>query len=97
MSYIQNADEIKEEATKRIVEVIGNYVQLKKSGINYMGVCPFHNGRSFNVSPTKGFYKCFGCGKSGSAISFVIDHKRVQYPEALKLLADQLNVIIVYK
>ena len=58
-----------------VVEVVGRYVQLKKGGANFMGLCPFHGEKSpsFSVSPTKQFYHCFGCGKNGNAISFLMD------------------------
>ena len=59
-----------------VVEIVGRYVQLKKGGANYMGLCPFHGEKSpsFSVSPSKQFYHCFGCGKNGNAISFLMDH-----------------------
>ena len=62
-----------------VVEIVGLYVQLKKGGANFMGLCPFHGEKSpsFSVSPSKQFYHCFGCGKSGDAISFLIDRKSV--------------------
>ena len=59
-----------------VVDIVGRYVQLKKGGANFMGLCPFHGEKSpsFSVSPTKQFYHCFGCGKNGNAISFLMDH-----------------------
>ncbi|HVF96418.1 MAG TPA: DNA primase, partial [Flavisolibacter sp.] len=79
-----------------IVEVIGSFVKLKKRGANYLGNCPFHNERtpSFTVSPSKEIYKCFGCGKSGNTISFVMEHEKFSYVEALRWLAARYNVEI---
>jgi DNA primase len=72
-----------------VVEVVGRYVQLKKGGANFMGLCPFHGEKSpsFSVSPTKQFYHCFGCGKNGNAISFLMDHAGMNFVEAVKELA----------
>lgn len=77
-----------------IVEIIGGFVRLKKRGVNYLGQCPFHNEKtpSFTVSPTKEIYKCFGCGKSGNTISFLMEHEKYSYAEALKWLANKYNV-----
>ncbi|HRE51475.1 MAG TPA: DNA primase [Flavitalea sp.] len=77
-----------------IIEIIGEFVKLKKRGINYLGLCPFHNEKtpSFTVSPTKEIYKCFGCGKSGNTISFLMDHEKYSYAEALRWLANKYNV-----
>ncbi len=77
-----------------IVEIVGEFVKLKKRGANYLGNCPFHNEKtpSFTVSPSKEIYKCFGCGKSGNAIGFVMDHEKFSYVEALKWLAARYNV-----
>jgi DNA primase len=79
-----------------IVDVIGGFVKLKKRGTNYLGLCPFHNEKtpSFTVSPSKEIYKCFGCGKSGNTISFVMEHEKYSYVEALKWLADRYNIEI---
>jgi DNA primase len=79
-----------------IVEVVGDYVKLKKRGVNYLGLCPFHNEKtpSFTVSPNKEIYKCFGCGKSGNTISFLMEHDKLTYPEALRVLAKRYNVEI---
>ena len=71
-------DKVREiRQTCNIVEVISDYVSLKKIGVNYRGLCPFHNEKtpSFTVSPAKGIYKCFGCGKAGSAVNFVMEHE----------------------
>ena len=80
----------------RIEEVIGEFVSLKKRGANHIGCCPFHNEKtpSFYVSPSKGIYKCFGCGKSGNAVGFIMDHEHYTYPEALRYLANKYNIPI---
>ena len=77
----------------RIEEVIGEFVSLKKRGANHIGCCPFHNEKtpSFYVSPSKGIFKCFGCGKSGNAVGFLMDHEHYTYPEALRWLADKYH------
>ncbi len=77
-----------------IVEIVGRYVQLKKGGANYMGLCPFHGEKSpsFSVSPTKQFYHCFGCGKSGDAIRFLMEHTGMSFIEATKDLAGQFGM-----
>ena len=74
--------------TARIEEVVGDFVALKRRGANYIACCPFHNEKtpSFSVSPAKGIYKCFGCGKSGTAVGFVMEHENMSYVEALKYL-----------
>jgi DNA primase len=74
-----------------VVEIVGRYVQLKKGGANYMGLCPFHSEKSpsFTVSPSKQFYHCFGCGKNGNAIGFLMDHAGMNFVEAVKDLAGQ--------
>jgi DNA primase len=79
-----------------IVEIIGGFVRLKKRGVNYIGQCPFHNEKtpSFTVSPSKEIYKCFGCGKSGNTISFLMEHEKYSYVEALRWLANKYNVEI---
>ena len=82
--------------TARIDEVVGDFVQLKKRGVNLLGNCPFHDEKtpSFTVSPAKGIYKCFGCGKGGNSVNFVMDHEYFSYPEALKYLASKYNIFI---
>ena len=74
-----------------VVEIVGRYVQLKKGGANYMGLCPFHGEKSpsFSVSPSKQFYHCFGCGKNGNAIGFLMEHAGMNFVEAVKDLAGQ--------
>jgi DNA primase len=79
-----------------IVEIISSFVKLKKRGVNYIGLCPFHNEKtpSFTVSPSKEIYKCFGCGRSGNTISFLMEHEKYTYVEALKWLAAKYNVTV---
>ncbi|MBK8711679.1 MAG: DNA primase [Niastella sp.] len=79
-----------------IIEIVGSFVKLKKRGSNYLGLCPFHNEKtpSFTVSPTKEIYKCFGCGKSGNTIGFLMDLEKYSYVEALRWLANKYNVEI---
>lgn len=79
-----------------IVDVVGRYVQLKKGGANFMGLCPFHNEKSpsFTVSPTKQFYHCFGCGAHGTAIGFLIDYSGLGFVEAVKDLAQNVGMIV---
>ena len=77
-----------------IVEVVSDYVTLKRKGLNYQACCPFHNEKtpSFVVSPSKGIYKCFGCGKSGNAVTFVMEHEGITYPEALRIVAKKYGI-----
>ncbi len=79
-----------------IIDIIGGFIKLKKRGVNYLGVCPFHNEKSpsFTVSPNKEIYKCFGCGKSGNSISFIMEHEKYSYVEALRWLAKKYNITI---
>lgn len=79
-----------------ILDIVGSYVKLKKRGSNYLGLCPFHNEKSpsFTVSPSKEIYKCFGCGKSGNSISFLMDLEKYSYVEALRWLANKYNIEI---
>jgi len=80
----------------RIDEVVGDFVQLKRRGVNLLGLCPFHNEKtpSFTVSPAKGIFKCFGCGKAGNAVNFVMEHEKYSYPEALRYLANKYGIEI---
>jgi len=82
-----------------IIEIVGGFVKLKKRGANYLGLCPFHNEKSpsFTVSPAKEIYKCFGCGRSGNTISFLMEHEKYSYAEALRWLAARYNVEIEEK
>jgi len=79
-----------------IIDIIGEFVKLKKRGANYLGLCPFHNEKtpSFTVSPSKEIYKCFGCGRSGNTISFVMEHEKYSYVEALRWLANKYHIEI---
>lgn len=79
-----------------VVEVVGRFVQLKKGGANFMGLCPFHGEKSpsFTVSPTKQFFHCFGCGKNGNAIGFLMDHAGMTFIEAVKDLAQQTGMTV---
>ncbi|MGZ3920051.1 MAG: CHC2 zinc finger domain-containing protein, partial [Bacteroidia bacterium] len=81
----------------RVEEVVGEFITLKKRGANYLGLCPFHGEKtpSFTVSAVKGIYKCFGCGKAGNSVNFVMDHLQLSYPEALRWLAKKYSIEIV--
>ena len=81
-------------ATIDIVDIVGDYVTLKRKGVNYEACCPFHQEKtpSFKVSPARGIYKCFGCGKSGNAVNFVMESENITYPEALRLLAKRYGI-----
>ncbi len=83
----------------QIVDVVGDFVTLKKRGANYTACCPFHNEKtpSFSVSASKGIYKCFGCGKSGTAVGFVMEHENLSYVEALKYLARKYHIEVIEK
>lgn len=86
-------------AAANIVEIIGEYVTLKRKGVNYTACCPFHNEKtpSFVVSPSKGLYKCFGCGKGGNAVTFLMEHENISYPEALKMVAKRYGIEVQEK
>lgn len=81
-------------AAANIVDIVGDYVTLRRKGVNYEACCPFHNEKtpSFKVSPARGIYKCFGCGKSGNVIGFVMEAEGATYPEALRLLAKRYGI-----
>lgn len=85
--------------TAQIVEVVGDFVSLKKRGTNYVACCPFHHEKtpSFSVSPSKGIFKCFGCGKAGSAVTFVMEHEQMSYVEALKYLGHKYGIEVKEK
>ncbi|MBQ1799722.1 MAG: DNA primase, partial [Prevotella sp.] len=87
-------EKIKDAAN--IVDVVGEFVTLRKAGMNYKGLCPFHNEKtpSFIVSPARGTCHCFGCGKGGNSISFVMEHEQMTYPEALRWLANKYHIEI---
>ncbi len=94
MIHKEDIDKIVEAA--RVEEVVGDYVSLKKRGVNLIGLCPFHDEKtpSFYVSPTKGIYKCFGCSKGGNSVNFVMEKEQMSYPEALRYLAKKYNIEI---
>ena len=87
-------EKIKDAAN--IVDVVGEFVTLRKAGANYKGLCPFHNEKtpSFIVSPSRGTCHCFGCGKGGNSISFIMEHEQMTYPEALRWLANKYHIEI---
>ncbi len=86
-------------AAANIVDIIGDYVTTKRKGVNYQACCPFHNEKtpSFVVSPSKGVYKCFGCGKGGNAVTFLMEHENIAYPEALKMVAKRYGIEVKEK
>ncbi len=77
-----------------IVDVVSDFVKLKRSGANYMGLCPFHNERtpSFSVSKSRGICKCFSCGKGGTPVGFIMELEQLSYAEALRWLANKYNI-----
>jgi DNA primase len=85
--------------TAEITEVVGEFVTLKKRGTNLIGLCPFHNEKtpSFNVSPSKGIYKCFGCGKGGSSVNFIMEHEHLSFVESLRWLAKKYHIEVQEK
>jgi len=82
--------------TAQILDVVSEFVTLRRRGVNYIGLCPFHNERtpSFNVNPARGIFKCFGCGKSGDAARFLMEHEQMTFPEALRWLAHKYGITI---
>ncbi len=90
-------DRINEAA--HIEDVVGDYVTLRKRGVNLLGLCPFHNEKtpSFTVSPAKGIFKCFGCGKGGNSVHFIMEHEQLSYVDALKYLARKYHIEVVEK
>lgn len=91
---ISNSEEIKTAA--QIVDIVGDFVNLKKKGVNYTACCPFHGERtpSFIVNPVRGTFKCFGCGKGGDSIEFLREHEAMTYPEALSYIAARYNIVV---
>src|SRR5690554_4479644 len=83
--------------TADITEVISDFITLRRRGVNMLGLCPFHNEKtpSFTVSPAKGIFKCFGCGKGGNAVNFIMEHENLSYPDALKWLARKYSIEVV--
>ena len=80
-----------------ISDVVSDFVTLRKRGVNMLGMCPFHNEKtpSFTVSPAKGIFKCFGCGKGGNSVNFIMEHENLTYPEALKWLAKKYHIDVI--
>src|SRR5574343_1562406 len=95
MIHKESIDRILDAA--QIEEVVGDFVNLKKRGTSLLGLCPFHIDitPSFNVHAAKGIYKCFGCGKAGNSVNFIMEHEKLSYPEALRYLAKKYNIEIV--
>ncbi len=89
-------EQIMETANSQIVDVVSEFVQLKRRGVNYLGRCPFHDEKtpSFTVSPHKGIFKCFGCGKGGNAIHFLMEHEQQSFVEAIKYLGAKFHIHI---
>jgi DNA primase len=89
-------ERVMETANSQIVDVVSEFVSLKKRGINYLGNCPFHNEKtpSFTVSPHKGIFKCFGCGKGGNAVNFLMEHDQLSFVEAIKYLGAKFHIHI---
>src|SRR6476660_4247512 len=88
------AEKVKQQAD--IVRVIGEYLQLKKAGQNFRGLCPFHSEKtpSFNVHPTKQIYHCFGCGKGGDVFSFVMEMEKCEFPDAIRIVAEKCGIAV---
>ena len=82
--------------TAKVEEVVGDFVALRKRGVNMIGLCPFHNEKtpSFTVSPSKNLWKCFGCGKGGKPVHFIMEHEQLSYPDALRWLAKKYHIEI---
>src|SRR5690606_4991320 len=97
MIDLQTIERIQE--TAQIVDVVSDFVTLRRRGVNFVGLCPFHDDRtpSFYVSPAKNICKCFACGEGGSAVHFIMKHEQLSYYEALKYLARKYNIEIVEK
>ena len=82
--------------TARVEDVIGDFINLKRRGVNMIGNCPFHDEKtpSFTVSPSKNIYKCFGCGKGGDSVRFIMDHEKLSFPESIRFLANKYKIQI---
>ena len=80
----------------RVEDIVGEFVTLKKRGSNLQGLCPFHNEKSpsFSVNPARNIYKCFGCGKAGGPLQFLMDYQQLSYPDALRYIANKYNIEI---
>ena len=95
MSYYIDDDTIERvRSSNNIVDIVSEYLTLKRTGSNYVGICPFHSEKtpSFTVSDTKQFYHCFGCGEGGDVISFIMKKENLSFPEAVKFLADKAGI-----
>ena len=81
-------------AASDVVDIVSDYVRLKKRGSNYFGLCPFHNEKtpSFSVNPAMGIYKCFGCSKGGNVFQFVMEMESIGFPEAVRMLAERAHI-----
>ncbi len=95
MKYTDDIIQRVKDATD-IVAIVGEHVKLKKAGASYKGLCPFHNEKtpSFMVSPGRNSFHCFGCGKGGNAITFIMEVEKLSFPEALRLLADKTGIAL---
>ena len=80
--------------TAQVEHIVEEYVNLKRRGVNMIGLCPFHDEKtpSFTVSPSKNIYKCFGCGKGGGPVQFIMEHDQLSFPEAIRFLAKKYNI-----
>ncbi|HMN90402.1 MAG TPA: CHC2 zinc finger domain-containing protein, partial [Saprospiraceae bacterium] len=80
--------------TVKVEDIVGEFVALRRRGVNLIGLCPFHNEKtpSFNVSPTRNIYKCFGCGKGGDAVTFLMEHEQYTFPEAIRYIAQRYSI-----
>lgn len=97
MPYIFNEDNIREiRESNDIVDIISQHIALKRTGSNFVGLCPFHNEKtpSFSVSPSKQMYHCFGCGAGGDVIAFIMEYSKLDFVEALKLLGERANIVL---
>src|SRR5215475_11543246 len=99
MPFVSDAVREQIRAANDIVDVIGVHVRLKRSGANFTGLCPFHKEKtpSFNVNPHLQIFKCFGCQKGGDVFSFIMEYESVDFPEALKRLADRAKIPIEFE
>ena len=94
-----DANRVIDHINSEILEVISNFIELKRAGTSYKARCPFHNEKtaSFLVNPAKGIYKCFGCGKGGNAIEFIKEHEGVDFKQAVEIGAKKLNIHFEWK
>ena len=96
MSIISDTSIEEVRSSADIVDVVGDYVRLKKRGSNFVGLCPFHTEKtpSFNVNPGLGIFKCFGCGEGGDVFSFVSRVEGLTFPESVRLLAERVGIVL---